>query len=73
MDLSSDLSPNNSQSENSNKRRYIGVRFNCCGVYLRIYINRQATAYEGRCPKCGKPISVKVGSGGTDCRFFEAY
>lgn len=54
-------------------RRYVGVKFNCCGVYLRIYINKDGTAYEGRCPKCFKPIKLKVGSGGTDHRFFEAF
>jgi hypothetical protein len=74
LDLSSDPSLNkNAKCDDNSKRRYIGIRFNCCGVYWRIYINQQGTAYEGRCPKCGKPVKLKVGSGGTDCRFFEVY
>ena len=53
--------------------RYLGVEFACCGVYTRVYINREGTAYEGRCPKCGKHVRIRVGPGGTDCRFFTAY
>jgi len=55
------------------QRKFVGVRFNCCNIYVRIYINKEGTGYEGRCPKCFRPVSFKVGSGGTDNRFFEAY
>ncbi|MDR0869176.1 MAG: hypothetical protein LBN39_00125 [Planctomycetaceae bacterium] len=55
------------------ERRFIGVRFNCCGVYVRVYVNKDGTAYEGRCPKCYKPVKFKIGTGGTDNRFFDAY
>ncbi|MCL2004981.1 MAG: hypothetical protein FWG73_02345 [Planctomycetaceae bacterium] len=59
--------------EQREKRKFVGVRFNCCNIYVRIYINKEGTGYEGRCPKCFRPVSFKVGSGGTDNRFFEAY
>jgi hypothetical protein len=74
LDLTSNPSTNKSSSqEDKSKRRFIGVRFNCCGVYWRIYINQQGNAYEGHCPKCGKNVKLKVGEGGSNSRFFEVY
>ena len=65
------------QSENSaspaDRKKYVGVRFHCCGLYLRIYVNKEGTAYEGRCPKCAKPLRLRIGDGGTNHRFFDAY
>jgi len=60
-------------SEKKEQRKFIGVKFNCCNVYVRIYANKEGTAYEGRCPKCFRTVKFKIGEGGTDHRFFEAY
>jgi len=55
------------------QRRWIGVHFECCDVYTRIYRNQSASAYEGRCPRCLMRVRVSIGPGGTDNRFFVAY
>lgn len=83
LDLSSDPSPykrhetvippNKTDQKAVDHTKFIGVRFNCCGAYTRIYVNKDGTAYEGKCPKCYKPLKVKIGEGGTNNRFFEAF
>lgn len=54
------------------QRKYLGIQFDCCGVYARIYQNKEGTAYVGRCPRCLRPIRIKIGEGGTTNRFFRA-
>lgn len=54
------------------KRKYLGITFACCGAYARIYQNKEKTAYVGRCPRCFRPLKIKIGEGGTDQRFFTA-
>jgi len=57
----------------SEARKYLGINFKCCGVYARIYANKDNTAYVGRCPRCLRSVRIPIGEGGTNQRFFEAY
>lgn len=51
-------------------RPYLSVNFACCGVYQRIYRSPDGSCYAGRCPRCARPVTFKVGQGGTSARFF---
>ncbi len=54
-------------------RKFVGIQFACCDCYGRIYVNADGTAYTGYCPKCARPVRIRIGPGGTDNRFFVAY
>ncbi|RMF93122.1 MAG: hypothetical protein D6741_14070 [Planctomycetota bacterium] len=74
LDLSSE--PEHSSRDASRReklRRFLGIHFACCDVYVRIYLNAKGTAYEGRCPRCCRPVRIRVGENGTSARFFTAY
>ncbi|MEX2216748.1 MAG: hypothetical protein WD768_21720 [Phycisphaeraceae bacterium] len=53
-------------------RPWLAIQWKCCSVYSRVYRNAAGTAYDARCPRCGRVIHVQVGEGGTSSRFFEA-
>jgi hypothetical protein len=54
-------------------RPFVGIRFACCDVYSRVYVNRTRTAYWGACPRCGRRVELKIAPYGSDQRFFTAY
>ncbi|MEL6394401.1 MAG: hypothetical protein AAFQ71_00235 [Planctomycetota bacterium] len=58
-------------SESKSDRPWLGVRFTCAGQYVRVYRRPDGSAYDARCPKCGRIIKFRVGQGGSDDRFFE--
>lgn len=72
-DLDIDLEDEIKEPKKTQQRKYLGIMFQCCNVYGRIYKNREGTAYVGKCPKCFKNIVIPIGNGGTDKRFFNAY
>lgn len=53
-------------------RPWIGVHFECCGVYVRVYRERGADRYESRCPRCATPITVRVSPDGVTTSFIRA-
>lgn len=53
-------------------RPWLGIMFNCCHVYARIYKSPDGSRYVGRCPRCAAEVQAKVGIAGTNRRFFEA-
>jgi hypothetical protein len=59
-------------AEQTAGRPFVGVQFECCGVYSRIYRNAQATAYVGHCPRCAQRVQIAIGPGGGTARFFTA-
>ncbi|MCH7993063.1 MAG: hypothetical protein IIB57_01315 [Planctomycetes bacterium] len=64
--------PGHHESSGFVGRPWVGIHFNCCAVYSRIYRNADGTAYRGACPRCCRPVMLRVGSEGTDARFFVA-
>lgn len=51
---------------------FLGIFFKCCKIYGRIYKDKSNRYYKGKCPKCGKFVTVPIGKNGegTSSRFF---
>jgi hypothetical protein len=44
------------------RKKFLGVMFECCNIYQRIYVNKEGNAYEGRCPKCFAEVKALIGA-----------
>jgi hypothetical protein len=53
-------------------RPWLGIHFECCDVYRRIYRDGKRRRYEGACPRCGRRVSVRIGPGGVATRMLRA-
>lgn len=67
-----DASGRQAARESSSPRPFLSVLFACCGVYQRVYRDADGANYEGRCPRCARPVRFVVGEGGTSSRCFVA-
>lgn len=71
LDLSSDVRPADA-GRDAGGRPFLGVHFQCCSVYGRVYRDASGDAYRGHCPRCLGAIEVGIGPGGSSSRFFSA-
>ena len=53
-------------------RQWVGIMFECCNVYRRVFKLEDGSAYEGRCPRCRRLARIPVGEGGTSSHIFRA-
>jgi len=53
------------------KRQFVGIIFDCCNVYQRIYMNKSKTSYVGYCPRCCKKVEFKISPYGSKDRFYK--
>ncbi len=56
----------------ASRRPWIGIHFECCDVYQRVYRKPEDDHYLGFCPKCGRRIRLRVAADGVDAKFFRA-
>jgi hypothetical protein len=71
MDFYDSNKKDNKRSSKGEGRSFLGINFECCGIYSRIYKHHSGKYYAGNCPKCGKPVKILIGKGGTGSRFFD--
>jgi len=52
------------------ERPFIGLEFGCCNAYARVYANPEQTAFVGRCPRCARPVHIRIAEDGQPGQFF---
>ncbi len=58
--------------QNAAQRPFLGIYFQCCRIYARIYKHANGRCYSGRCPRCLATVTMPVGDGGSAQRQFIA-
>lgn len=53
-------------------RPYLGIYFECCRVYARVYRRPDQPQYVARCPRCLRAAKIRVGPDGKSGRMFIA-
>ena len=53
-------------------RPFLGVMFECCNVYVRVYLDKDGEFYNGRCPSCLRTLRFVVGADGKSARMWRA-
>ena len=53
-------------------RLWVGIFYECCDAYARVYRRRDEMHYEGRCPECGASVTIRVGPNGIRARILIA-
>ena len=64
---------NYEQEDEQSKRKFLGIWFECCHTYGRLYRNKAGTHYYGRCPRCLRSVKVRIdvnSDNATNMRFF---
>ncbi|MCB9852885.1 MAG: hypothetical protein H6819_07295 [Phycisphaerales bacterium] len=59
-------------SANGVHRVWVGVYYECCAAYSRVYRRADEMCYRGRCPECGAAVSIQVGPKGIRARMLIA-
>jgi hypothetical protein len=69
--IKSKQSMNSSSTEKkAGSKKFLGIHFLGCNTYARLYPNREGTHFQGRCPRCGLTMKVRIAPYGSDDRFF---
>jgi len=58
-------------AQRSARGRFIGILFECCNSYGRLYLRRDSAAFEGRCPRCYRMVRVPVSEDGIEAHFVQ--
>lgn len=54
-------------------RPYLGIYFECCHVYARVYRRADQPQYVARCPRCLRAAKIRVAADGSRKRMFIAH